>query len=318
MNSRWIHTYELRSTTLDALSTYHGGSLRRLELGTHRSRNSSTMDDVANLDTLCIPSLLISGTESLLIASLIANSHTTLRHLDLGVERSILDFQARGEFFRGTNAAKRLMEDVAAVFEGDRYEYLPNVDSLRLRGLDISVMMSGEQHLLLNFASLKHLALESCFGMNSSLQRLKELSLQGLQTFHIRQEKYRDNFLQLLENFLCTLPPLTALSILLDGPSLDVLEIEQIMEVHALSLRTCIMDLREGDRIATVDSRSSWRQQYSVDIIELCPNLVELGISINWEILDLGNSDGLLVRKSVVCSLMPALLLTLFTVSGEN
>ncbi|KAL8786298.1 MAG: hypothetical protein Q9195_008258 [Heterodermia aff. obscurata] len=127
--------------------------------------------------------------------------------------------------------------------------------------------------------------------MNDSLQRLTALSLRGLQTFHIRQEEYQDNFLELLENFLCTLPPLTALSILLDGPFPDALEIEQIMEVHAPSLRTCIMDLREGERIAIDESRTAWRKQYSVDIIERCPNLVELGISIDWEILDLGSTD---------------------------
>ena len=282
ITSRWTHPYELNSTTLDTLSTCHGTSLRELRLGTHRARNSSTMDNVGNLNSLSIPSLLFSSeTGPLKIASLIANNHMTLRSLDLGFETSVIDCQDRGETYRDTNAAKRLKGDIVAAFEGDKSVWLPNVDSLTLRGLDLSVIMRGEQHRFLNFASLKHLALHSCSAMNNSLQRLTALSLRGLQTFHIRQEKYQDNFLDLLENFLCTLPPLKTLSILLNGPSPDALEIEQIMEVHGPSLLSCIMDLREGNRIATVDSRTAWRQQYSVDIIELCPNLVGLGISVD-------------------------------------
>ena len=318
--SRWIHPYELKSTTLDTLSNCHGASLRRLELGTHHSRNGSKMDNVSKLNTLCVPSLLFeSERTSLLIASLIANNHKTPRHLDLGAEGSLIDCRDRDEPHTGTDAAQRLREDIIAEFKRDKSVYLPKVDSLRLRGLDSSVMMSGEQHRLINFASLKHLVLESCSAICSSLQKLTSLSLRGLQTFRIRQEDYQDGFLEALENFLCILPPLTDLSILLNGSFPDALEIEQIMEVHAPSLRTCIMDLRDlDDRIATVDSRTAWRRQYSVDIIELCPNLVELGISVDWEILNLGGTDCLLVRKYILYSLMPVLLLTFFTVSGEN
>lgn len=317
--SRWIHPYELKNTTLDTLSTCHGASLRRLELGTHHSRNGSKMDNVSNLNTLCVPSLLFESEPGpLLIASLIANNHKTLRHLDLGAEGSLIDCRDRNEPHTGTGAAQRLREGIIAEFKHDKTVYLPKVDSLRLRGLDSSVMMSGEQHRLINFASLKHLVLESCSAICNSLQKLTSLSLQGLQTFHIRQEDYQNGFLEALENFLCILPPLTALSILLHGSFPDVLEIEQIMEVHAPSLRTCIMDFRYDDRIATVDSREGWRQQYSVDIIELCPNLVELGISVDWETLDLGGTDSLLVRKFNLFLLMPVLLLTIFTVSGEN
>ena len=256
------------------------------------------MDNVSNLNALSIPSLQYSSeTGSLLIASLIANNHKTLRHLDLGAEMNVINCQVDGNTYTDTGVAKRLREDIVAVFKGNKAVYFPNIDSLRLRGLDLSVMMSGQQHRLLKFTSLKHLALESCSAMNSSLQELAALSLRGLQTFHIRQEEYEDPFLELLENFLCTLPPLTALSVLLDGPSPGALEIEQIMEVHGLSLRTCIMDLWEDGRIATVPSRTAWRQQYSVDIIERCPNLVELGISVDWEVLSLGYSDGQLVHK---------------------
>ena len=277
------------------------------------------MDNVNKLSTLCIPSLLLdSGTGLLLIASLIVNNRTTLRHLDIGVESSVFDYQNLGSDYDDTNVLKKFWEDIVVRFKRNKSVFLPNIDNIRLRGLDLSAMMRGEQHRVLNFASLKHLALESCSAINNSLQRLTALSLRGLQTFHIRQEKYRDNFLELLENFLCTLQPLTALSILINGLFPDALEIEQILQVHAGSLRSCIMDLRDVDRIATIDSRTAWRQQYSVDIIEQCPNLVELGIAVNWEILNLGTLDGRLVRELVIYSLMSVLLLTLFTVSGDN
>lgn len=263
------------------------------------------MDKVCNLNTLCIPSLVFSkGFGSLSIASLIVNNHATLQHLDLGVEGSIIDCKTRGETYRDTEAAELLGEEIIAAFADNNSVCLPNIDSLRLRGLDLSAMISGdEQYRLLNLASLKHLALESCSGMNNSLLELTSMSLRlrGLQTFHIRQEEYEDDFLKNLENFLCTLPPLTSLSILLNGPSPDAFKIKQIMKVHGLSLRTCIMDLREGDRIALVgDSRPAWRKQYSVDIIVPCPNLVELGISVDWETLDLGSWCSRWVRKSVI------------------
>ena len=276
------------------------------------------MIDVGNLSVLSIPSLIfMRGTGLLLIASLIANNHTTLRHLDLGVEKSVRDCQMRAEPYSDFNAANRIRKIIVAAFQGDRSVYLPNIDTLRLRGLDIIAMMSGEQHRFLNFASLKHLALESCFSMNSSLQILTALSLGRLQSFRIRLEGYEDNFLKLLENFLCTLPPLTALSILLNGSSPDALDLAKIMKVHAISLRVCIVDLRDYDRIATVDSRSGWRRQYSLDIIELCPNLVELGISVDWHTLNLGSRDGQLVRELVIYFLMSVLLLTLLQFLGQ-
>ena len=255
------------------------------------------MDNVGNLSILCIPSLRLNDrTELCSIASLIVSNYTTLQHLDLGVEKSVIECHNRGKTYRDTNTAKELREEILAGFKSDQPFYLPKFDSLKLRGLDLGCMIGGEQHRLLNSASLKHLALESCSAMSQSLHQQTASSLRGLQTFHIRQEKYGDNFLECLKDFLCNLPPLTALSILLNGPFPGALKIEQIMEVHATSLRSCIMDLREGDRIATVKSRDAWRQQYSVNVIEPCTNLVELGISVDWEILDLGSDDSLKVH----------------------
>ena len=276
------------------------------------------MDTMDNLKTLCIHSVQYEShtTELSLITSLIANNHMTLRQLDLGIEMDLIRIQPQVP--RGTIAAKRIREGITAAFEVEKTIYFPNIDNLRLRGLDLNIMMSDEQHQLFNFASLKTLALESCSDINRALPRLTALSLPGLQTFHIRQEGCENNLLQKLEDFLCSLPPLTSISVLIIGKASGSFNIEKIMEVHAHSLQVLIMDLRDGRCVATVDSRSSWRKQYSLDVIELCPNLVELGIALDWEILNLGSSNCRLVRVVVRYYLLSVLLLTLFTVPREN
>ena len=254
------------------------------------------MDGVFTLQALCLPSILPhQSVEPLLIPLLILDNRFSLSSLDLGVEFHMVKALMSGGLYRDSNSrnqvAKRLKYQISSNFEDDeRPVCLPNLTHVRVRGLDFGTLMLGDGQKLVDFGVLTHLTLESCCGLVDAVPKLGATPLQSLQSFRIRQERVEVGFLDMLEPFLCALPPLTALFVLLDGDTNGIKLIE-VLEVHGKSLQALVMDLRHGTTIHSHFSTLVWRRQYSLDIIEHCPNLIELGIAVDWDELALGSSE---------------------------
>lgn len=254
------------------------------------------MDDVFTLQALCLPSILPSqSVEPLLIPLLICDNRMSLSSLDLGVEFHMVKALMSGGFYRDSNTrnqvAKRLKYQISSNFDDDeRPVCLPNLTHVRVRGLDFSTLMLGDGQKLVDFGVLTHLTLESCCGLFDAVLKLGAAPLQSLQSFRIRHERVEAGFLDMLEPFLCALPPLTALFVLLDGDT-NGTQLIQVLEVHGKSLQALVMDLRHGTTIYCQFSTLAWRRQYSIEIFELCPNLIELGIAVDWDELALDSSD---------------------------
>ena len=254
------------------------------------------MDDVVTLQALCFPSIIpIRDIEPLLIPVLVFDNRFSLSSLDLGVEFLMVKTLMSDGFYRDSNTrhqvAKRLKYQISSNFEDDeRPVCLPNVTHLRLRGLDFGALMYGDGQPLVDLRILTHLTLESCCGLINAVPKLGATPLPSLQSFHIRQERVDRGFLDMLETFLCAMPPLKALFVLLDS-DMDVMDLFSVMEIHGRSLQALVMDLRNGNRILVLENDAAWRRQYSIEIIEHCPNLTELGISIDWDELALGSID---------------------------
>ncbi|KAG7006123.1 hypothetical protein G7Y79_00016g041080 [Physcia stellaris] len=283
----WIHNCVVKKATLESISSHHGASLRRLDLGPYIWDGATSMDDVLSLQALCLPSILpIRSVELLLTIVLVFHNRSSLSSLDLGVEFRVVKSLMSDAIYEDSNPsnriAKRIKYEISKNFQDDeRPVCLPNLTHLRLRGLDFGTLMYGYGQQLIDFRVLTHLTLESCCGLINALPKLGATPLPSLQSFHIRQEIIDRGFLNMLESFLCALPPLTALFVLLDSV-IDTLDLISVMEIHGKSLQALVMDLRDGDRIPVLEDVSAWRRQYSIAIIEHCPNLIELGIPIDW------------------------------------
>lgn len=258
------------------------------------------MEYVVTLQALCLRSI---GTRSSLIPSLILNNCVTLRQLDLGIEsylaKAALAESRYIESRTSHQVLNGLMTQIASSSEEEKQPILlPNVDKLKIRGLDLSALVGNEKHLLVDFGALTWLILESCSGLSKALPKLGATQFPTLRSFRIRQEYAKPDILDILGNFLRDLPPLTDLSVLIDG-DIARFKLKQILNVHGKTLRSLIMDLRNHKRIVTLQNEDRWQRQCCTEIMRRCPNLVELGIPIDWEDLALGSCDCKMVREII-------------------
>ena len=233
-----------------------------------------------------------------LIPSLMACNCMTLRHLDLGAEIKV--FINNGREYQDArpenSVASTLRVQIEHEFKASQQPvYFPNVDRIRLRGLNVPALFSGQGYKLIDFKNLTNLTLESCNPTNTALEVLANLPLLRLRFLQVRCEwASRDDFLR-LENFLCGLLPLEGLSILMEGsvePS--SIRLGTFLQIHRQSLQTLLVDVRRIGLNIVQDRIRLWHPQCVKDICELCPNLVELGIPLAWN--DLPGEFG---RKTV-------------------
>ena len=287
--------------TVEILWEYHGASMKTLKLGPYHLEHNEYTAFLGSLQTLCIPSILpATSAHRSYIHSLICANSKTLRQLDLGVETSLVKKALKGELYvdsePGCQVAKGLKTHITGAFERlKRPICLPNVDDLKLRGLDFSAILSDGAHQLINLGTITHLTLESCCELSQALAVLGTSPFQKLQSLQIRQENIDAMIIATIEIFLCELPPLTTLSLLFEG-NIRSLTIKPILQSHGPSLRTLTVDLKRFDRSVTRGYRTVWKKHYTVDIIKKCPNLVELGMPLDWNSMQLGGEEANIVR----------------------
>ena len=239
------------------------------------------------LAILCIPTLVSFEDFKLsFVPSLVADNNMSLRHLDLGVEMAIVKSYLAGEVCdprSRTQLTKRMRNAITAgLIELVDSECLPNVQQLKFRGLDLGALTDGPNSPLVNWAALTHLTLESCCAFNAGLSIMAQWQFRSLRLLQIRHETCDGTFLSLLETFLCALPPLKSLFLLLEDNPRSI-DLEPILKIHGESLRAFILEYRLGERLLFPHSRSTWSMDDTMRIFTYCPHLVELGMPLDWQ-----------------------------------
>lgn len=235
------------------------------------------------------------GQEGVYLHSVLADVSSTLYELDLGIEWQLAkDYIAGNE----SESTEQLSTHIMGAFSEhpQRSERLPKVHHLKLRGLDLSCMMDHKGQNIVNVEHLTKLSLESCCRLGRALAILEALQLPCLRYLHIRHELVDPGICSSLERVLCSLPPLKSLFLLLEG-NVPSFGFKQILGVHGDSLRALIVDFRGDTRPSIHESRTLWEAQYLDDIAKLCPNLIELGIPVNWQLWSARSSHRLVVSN---------------------
>ena len=252
------------------------------------------------LRALSVKSILMSSDRDPqpLIASLMACNCMTLRHLDLGAEIKV--FINNGREYQDARPENSVASTLRAQIESEfktsqQPVYFPNVDRMRLRGLNVPALFRGQGYKLIDFKILTNLTLESCNPTNTALEFLANVTLSRLRFVQVRSEWASGADFPRLETFLCGLVPLEGLSILMEG-SVEPTSIRlgTFLRIHGQSLQTLLIDIRRRGLTIVQDRIRLWHPQCVRDICELCPNLVELGMPLAWN--DLPGKFG---RKTV-------------------
>ena len=280
---------------MELLSSHHGTSLLNLELGAYRDTPGSPDGTMNALRALSVKSInWVDRDSQSFIFSVMAHNCMTLRHLDLGNEVNVVNGRDYNYVSFNRNvvpenlAASILRVQIEHEFKTSQPPvYFPNVDSIRLRGLDVRALFRGRigdrEYKLVDFKALESLTLESCKPMKTDFGFLARLDLSRLRFFRVRQEGVAlDDFLG-LKDLLWGLLPLEALSVLLEGSlKCTDIDLKPILRRHGPSLRALLIDIKLEELVSIQDSKRVWGPQCVMDICGLCPNLVELGMPLDW------------------------------------
>ena len=257
------------------------------------------------------------GNSSAVLPSLILYNVGKLRSLNLGVEEVLIRRYMACEVYddtdHGNRTAKRLMTALANCFKEmsvDRPVIAAEVDNLKICGLDFHTLVRDQTFSLIQLERITCLTLESCCLAIDSLRLNVAQQLTNLQHFHIRQEARDTAFSSSLEKFLCVLPPLISLYIMLEGfcPPINY---NGVFMRHGETLRNLIMDHREPDLTVVGSYTTRFQLGYTSALFNSCPNLRELGITILWDLYFQREGN---YRKLVSASVSKhSVVLTVFT-----
>ena len=163
--------------------------------------------------------------------AIIAKNCKTLRHLGLGRQKKIAKNYIRiGDevtYAEETTTLLGAIEESMTALDVDP-EHLLSLNTLDLYGLDFSVAITGVTRRIINFNHLQHLVLESCSGLSHAFHLLGQSPQEPdtvqipkpklkLKSLVLRYEKADSLFQIQLEGFLCSLPRLYSLRVLLEG-----------------------------------------------------------------------------------------------------
>ena len=163
-----------------------------------------------------------------------------------------------------------------------------SIEKLRLIGFDLDPTLLDAMGSFIDFGNLVSLRLESCASLHNGLARLENTtSLSSLRSLTVRTELGLEVMWPSLESFICSLIGLTDLCLLIEG-DFDALELEDILIHHGETLRSLVVDTRTGPRLNAAESTSAPQQidgadTYITQISRHCPELIELGITLNWQ-----------------------------------
>ncbi|KAL9628622.1 MAG: hypothetical protein Q9164_007200 [Protoblastenia rupestris] len=305
----WEHDSLLDSPVVDLLFKSQGATLSNL-----RTRRSSSFYDpptgsraprAHGLEEFSAAHL--NQDENKWLLRLLANSYATIRRLCLGTEYTLFVDYARGGIldkvpdYRVRNS-HAILNLITCNFEGANGGHIPRLelDELRLCGLNLCSLADASFRPMIDFSRLSVLKIESCVGWSDAFPLLLGRGTTGirrettgclkLRTFIMRAETLRDGFLDDLEDFLTSIPPLNKLHVLIEG-SVGAGIPANIAKHHGQSLQSLVWD--ERPRPTSHIERSNFHTaEHLKHISKHCVNLKALGISLTWHFI---------IRDSKIC-----------------
>ncbi len=254
----------------------------------------AVLEGKGNLTTLHIGSLEADNDQQFQ-SYVVARSCLTLRHLHLGCQT----IASRGglTFAQPDIVTERLFDLIEQELtdKGNEQRFSMLLETLSLNGMSFNRIVQGVTRSVIDFSGLVTLVLESCCDITEAFTTLRQEtqdssskqvtnSLTSLKNFTLRHERSDVPFQNAFEVFLCSLPPLEKLHILLEG-GLKRLELESILNVHGKSLQSLIWDETRGPRISPDHDQILVRggTGHLGVISRLCPSLISLGIALDWD-----------------------------------
>ena len=291
----WALESCLNKKLVTLLLQRHGSSLIELQcngMAEHQdvATNSGSLRHLVLLDNV----LLNQAHLHYSVATLLASNRETLSALTLGSERHLVTrIRNRNRSAHVDDETRRLITQTKElVAQGTCQGPLLTLESLKIIANNPLNLIGDVAAHLISFTCLTTLILDSCLDlpglfshMNYGTLDERPLGHLRLRTLMIRHEESSDTFKIELRNFLCLLHPLKKLCILLEGEAAPS-DLGPVLQLHGQSLRCLIWDEKKP-------KRSTLSQQTMIGprgighlelISKMCPELVELGVSIWWTI----------------------------------
>lgn len=232
------------------------------------------------------------------VSDILFEHSNTLKYLSLGAEldavwayHSTYDTDIMDSNLKGMVC---YLEDLARVEKGMDSADAPllSLDTLVLKGLNASELIKPG-FLFHDWTCLRTLVLESCHGLEQALVFLADTKNVHGQPLHselrlstVRVRCEGSSLVTQLNHFLASIAGLVNLSVLLESPDNSRgIDFKSALEPHGKSLKTLVWEQRTGRREAFVGSRNQnvpTCQQLET-LAKCCPNLVELGLPMNWK-----------------------------------
>lgn len=299
----------LEYETISILSIWQAGSLVCLDI----SEKSHWFSDRV---PPCLESLAINFSSvgdpkrapGTLFNQVISRNNRTLKSLAIGFEQETLRAYEKQEIqaHSGTNG---LLHRTSAVFvekmadamktqqrRGKAVDVL-TVETLRLSSFDLYAMLRHPLKPFVDFTRLTTLHLESCSGLEDGFDyftsdRGRQDSPSSLQSLVIRTELGSARLWSLLESFINSLSDLVNLSLLFEGNPIEVAA-ETILAKNGKKLKTLLLERRTCPRTSMQGSTSLMSKPIASlgDIADFCPNLVELGLNLDWMVVSKSDSQ---------------------------
>ena len=233
---------------------------------------------------------------------LFVSSLGSLTDLALGYERLVARDYAHDKVWsieRLSNLKLQLSETIAVEFDYARIQEDPivHLTHLALTGLDLLSVIRGGLRVVVDLCSLETLNLYSCGGLGEAFGLIMTTedhsrdaqgiigAFKNLRHLHIRCESSTIQFQRQLGTFLALLPPLVSLQVLLEGCP-EPQSLKSVWKSHGRTLRSLVWDQRSKRRSKIEECTSVvmfplGKIYYA--IMDDCPGLVSLGISLNWQ-----------------------------------
>jgi hypothetical protein len=234
------------------------------------------------------------------LGRLIAYNSQTLRELYLG-RRSELAYPTNSAVNNASldTTTKDLLITIEEEMKacGRDPEFTLQLISLGLYGLAFDRIVQGEDRCMINLSKIRSLSLGSCSGVSGGFSTITQVTpgltngktsskLSSLRFFKIRQEGCTPGFQLCLEQFLCSLPRLRQLHVLLEGCTTRQL-LRPILKKQGKYLRSLIWDERRAPRASTTSGQalvSKTANRLGL-ISTCCPKLLALGTTLDWNSL---------------------------------
>lgn len=236
------------------------------------------------------------------MSNTVATNSSTLQHLEIGVENSlvmsVVQDQSHNDLLWAGRFRQKLETRLADIY-GPSYPFL-SVSSLTLVGLDL-LDLESKSRPMFDWTSISSLALKSCLQLVDTLNFLKTAIFRpswsrksvSLKSFDLRLDNRANTtdsgvVAEALKDFLTSFDGLVHLGLLLEDPNIpsqiSSSMLDTILANHGSTLRSLVWDVRMQERtlITNHPSREQFGNDHLIHILRWCPLLEQLGLFFDW------------------------------------